>query len=46
MAELLDLKGRQTRGILGGLVKKGILEKVGNARNTSYQAGGSFPCEK
>lgn len=43
IAELLDLRNRQTRGILGGLVKKGILEKVGNARNTSYRAGECFP---
>lgn len=43
IAELLDLRNRQTRGILGGLVKKGILVKVGNARNTSYRAGECFP---
>ncbi|MFG6331847.1 MAG: putative DNA binding domain-containing protein [Lachnospiraceae bacterium] len=43
IAGLLDITGRRARGILGSLVKKGVLRKVGNARNTIYQAGGNFP---
>ena len=41
----MSLMGSGLEKISGGRMK-GILEKVGNARNTSYQAGGSFPCEK
>ena len=43
IAALLDITGRRARGILGSLVKKGMLKKVGNARNTIYQAGENFP---
>ena len=43
IADLLDITSRRARGILGSLVKKGILKKVGNARNTIYQAGEKFP---
>ncbi len=43
IAGLLDITSRRVRGILGSLVKKDVLRKVGNARNTIYQAGGNFP---
>ena len=43
IAGLLDITSRRARGILGSLVKKDVLRKVGNARNTIYQAGGNFP---
>lgn len=46
IAGLLDVTGRRARGILGNLVKKEVLKKVGNARNTVYRAGGNFPYGK
>lgn len=42
IAELLDVTSRRAMGILGSLVKKDVLQKVGNARNTVYQAGKNF----
>lgn len=43
VAELLLVKDRRARVILGSLVKKNILKKSGNARNTMYLAGEQFP---
>ena len=40
---LLGVKNRRARGIIGSLVKKNILKKCGNARNTVYLAGEHFP---
>jgi len=39
IAGLLEVTSRRARGILGSLVKKDVLKKVGNARNTVYRAG-------
>ena len=46
IAELLNVKDRRARSILGDLVKKDVLKKTGNARNTIYQAGKCFPDEE
>lgn len=46
VAGLLDITSRRARGILGSLVKRNVLKKVGNARNTIYQAGENFPYEE
>lgn len=46
IAELLNVKDRQARGILGNMVKKDILKKSGNARNTVYLPGGLFSDEE
>ena len=43
IADLLNVKERRARGLLGNLVKKNILSKKGNARNTVYLAGLQFP---
>lgn len=43
VAELLAVKDRRARVVLGSLVKKKILKKRGNARNTVYIAGEQFP---
>lgn len=43
VAELLAVKDRRARVVLGSLVKKKILKKRGNARNTVYLAGEQFP---
>lgn len=43
IAELLSVKDRRARYILGNLVKKQILGKTGKARNTMYIVGERFP---
>lgn len=43
VAELLTVKDRRAREILGSLVKKKILKKSGKARNTVYLADEQFP---
>lgn len=45
IADLLNVKGRRARDILGNFVKKGVLEKKGSARNTVYCAGQNFPSD-
>lgn len=45
VAELLKVKERRARGLLGSMVKKSVLMKEGNARNTRYVAGTQFPEE-
>lgn len=40
------MKAGKARSLLGNLVKKGVLSKEGNARNTMYLAGTQFPEEK
>lgn len=46
IAEILNVKARRARSILGDLVKKDVLIKTGNARNTVYKAGKFFPDEE
>lgn len=43
--KLLVVKDRRARNILGGLVKKGILQKIGVTKNTVYLPGEEFPKE-
>ena len=46
IAGLLHVKDRRARSLLGNLVKKEVLLKEGNARNTVYRAGTKFPEEE
>lgn len=43
IADLLNVKDRRARSLLGNLVKKAVLSKEGKARNTVYLAGTQFP---
>lgn len=42
IAKLLHVKERRARDLIGNLVKKSILTKEGNARNTRYVVGKVF----
>lgn len=44
-AELLGVTDRRARTVLGSLIKKEVLKKSGNARNTIYVPGTEFPVE-
>lgn len=43
IADLLNVKDRRARSLLGNLVKKAVLSKEERARNTVYLAGTQFP---
>ncbi|MCD7820583.1 MAG: ATP-binding protein, partial [Lachnospiraceae bacterium] len=44
-ASLLGVSSRRARTVLSFLVKRDILKKSGNARNTIYIQGEKFPLE-